>query len=212
MGFIERNTALERPTLIPEIALYLASEVTPLWQATEASLATNVMPPPFWAFAWVGGQSLARYLLDTPEQVAGRSVFDFGAGSGIVAIAAALAGATEVTAAEIDPYAAAAIHLNARRNGVDIAIYPGDPTRADPIAADVVTAGDICYEQPMTVRAMAWLRAAAGRGSLVLLGDPGRTYLPHTGLVEVARYSVPTTRELEDRDVREGIVYRVLPE
>ncbi len=210
--FIRRNTAIERPPLVPEIALYLASEVTPIWQATETSLASSGMPPPFWAFAWAGGQALARYMLDNPGVVAGREVLDFGSGSGVVAIAAAMAGAAAVTAAEIDPFAAAAIGLNAALNGVSLSVATADPIvrRSPSRPPAVVTAGDICYEQPMTGRAIEWLRRCAARGSLVLLGDPGRAYLPRSGLVERARCQVPTSRELEDRDMRETVVWQVL--
>ncbi len=210
--FVRRNTAIERPPLVPEIALYLASEVTPIWQATEKSLAQSGMPPPFWAFAWAGGQALARYLLDNPDVVAGREVLDFGSGSGVVAIAAAMAGAAAVTAAEIDPFAAAAIALNAALNGVTLSATTADPIarRSPSRPPAVVTAGDICYEQPMTGRAIEWLRHCAARGSLVLLGDPGRAYLPRSGLVERARCQVPTSRELEDRDMRETVVWQVL--
>ncbi|HEX3953920.1 MAG TPA: 50S ribosomal protein L11 methyltransferase [Stellaceae bacterium] len=200
------------PPLVPEIALYLATEVTPLWQATEDSLARGSVPPPFWAFAWAGGQALARYILDHRELVAGRSVLDIGSGSGIVAIAAAMAGAVSVTAAEIDPFAAAAIGLNAPLNGVTVSIETRDLLDRAIVGWGVVLAGDICYEEPMSSRAVALQRRIAARGRLALLGDPGRAYLPREGLVELARYLVPTSRELEDREGREGIVFQVLPE
>lgn len=209
--FVRRNTAISRPPLVPEIALHLASEVTPIWLATEESLAQGGVPPPFWAFAWAGGQALARYLLDHPNVVAGRDVLDFGAGSGLVAIAAAKAGAAQVCAAEIDPFAAAAIAANAALNRVRIAVAADDLLgRGDP-AAEIVTAADICYEQPMAARAVSWLRRQARHGRVVLLADPGRAYLPATGLAELARYEVPTSRELEDRDVRTSVVWQVLP-
>ena len=210
--FVRDNTEIVAPPLVPEIRLHLATEVTPIWQATEDSLAQGAVPPPFWAFAWAGGQALARYLLDRPETVAGRAVLDFGAGSGLVAIAAAKAGGVRVAAADIDPFAAAAIAANAALNGVELAIVSADLLDAEPGAWPVVTAGDVCYERPMTENAMAWLRRLAGSGSLVLLGDPGRAYLPQTGLRELARYRVPTSRELEDREVRETVVWEVLPE
>jgi len=209
--FIRRNTAIERPPLAPEIRLHLATEVTPIWQATEESLARNALPPPFWAFAWAGGQALARYLLDRPDIVAGRTVLDFGSGSGLVAIAAAMAGAASVAAAEIDPFAAAAIAANAALNRVAVAVVTEDLLESRRRGWQVVTAGDVCYEQPMAARSIAWLRRQAARGSLVLLGDPGRTYLPADGLRECARYTVPTSREVEDRDSREGRVWQVLP-
>jgi predicted nicotinamide N-methyase len=208
--FVRGNTEIKAPPLVPEIRLHLATEVTPIWQATEESLARGSVPPPFWAFAWAGGQALARYLLDHPEAVAGREVLDIGSGSGIVAIAAAKAGAKSVTAAEIDPFAAAAIALNAALNGVTIAIETRDLLDRAAAGWGVALAGDICYEEPMSSRAMALLRRIAARGRLALLGDPGRAYLPREGLVELARYEVPTSRELEDREAREGVVWQVL--
>jgi predicted nicotinamide N-methyase len=209
--FVRRNTAVEVPPLLPELRLYLASEVTPLWQATEESLARGAVPPPYWAFAWAGGQALARYLLDHPETVAGRTVLDFGSGSGLVAIAAARAGARHVLAAEIDHFAIAAIAANAALNDVAVQVTPADLIGASDANWDVVTAGDVCYEREMAERVVPWLRMLAGRGCLVLLGDPGRAYLPAVGLVERARYLVPTSREIEDRDVRETVVWEVLP-
>jgi predicted nicotinamide N-methyase len=209
--FVRRNTAITAPPLVPEIRLHLATEITPIWRATEDSLARSALPPPFWAFAWAGGQALARYILDHPELVAGRFVLDFGAGSGIVAIAAAKAGAADVLAAEVDHFAAAAIAGNAALNRV--AITPTTVNvvdTADP-RWEVVTAGDVCYEQPMADRVSGWLRALARRGKLVLLGDPGRAYLPADGLRECARYLVPTSRDLEDREARDGVVWQVLP-
>ena len=209
--FVCRHTAIAAPPLVPEIRLHLATEITPIWQATEESLARGAVPPPFWAFAWAGGQALARYLLDHPEAVAGRFVVDFGAGSGLVAIAAAKAGAAHVLATEIDHLAATAIAENARLNEVEVTVRLADVIgTADPLW-EVITAGDVCYEQPMAGRATAWLRGLAGRGRLVLLGDPGRTYLPADGLRGRARYRVPTSRELEDRDSRDGVVWEVLP-
>ena len=209
--FVRRNTAITVPPLVPEIRLYLATEVTPIWQATEETLARGGLPPPFWAFAWAGGQALARYLLDHPAEVAGRSVLDFGAGSGLVAIAAAKAGAVAVVAAEIDNFAAAAIAANAALNDVDIAVWTGDPLDTVDTRWEVVTAGDVCYERPMADRVTGWLRMLTARGTLVLLGDPGRAYLPAEGLIERARYLVPTSRELEDRETRETVVWEVLP-
>jgi predicted nicotinamide N-methyase len=209
--FVRRNTTITASPLVPEIRLHLATEITPIWQATEEVLARSALPPPFWAFAWAGGQALARYLLDHPEVVAGRSVLDFGAGSGVVAIAAARAGAACVLAAEIDHFAAAAIAANAALNGVTIAVTTANALdTADP-GWEVVTAGDVCYERPMAERVTAWLRDLARRGGLVLLGDPGRAYLPSHGLHERARYLVPTSRELEDRESRDGVVWEVLP-
>jgi len=209
--FVRSNTAIVAPPLVPEIRLHLATEVTPIWQATEESLARGAVPPPFWAFAWAGGQALARYLLDRPETVAGRFVFDFGSGSGLVAIAAAKAGARSVVAAEIDHFAVAAISANASLNRVAVAVTIADPIdTADP-RWEIVTAGDVCYERDMTDRLVPWLRSLAEDGCLVLLGDPGRAYLPTDGLRRLASYTVPTSRELEDSTARDGVVWRVLP-
>jgi predicted nicotinamide N-methyase len=209
--FVHRNTAIAAPPLVPEIPLHLATEITPIWQATEETLARTGVPPPFWAFAWAGGQALARYLLDHPAQVAGRSVLDFGSGSGVVAIAAAKAGATAVLAADIDHFAVAAIAANAVLNGVVISVATEDLLDTVSSRWDVVTAGDVCYEQPMADRATTWLRMLAARRTLVLLSDPGRAYFPSVGLVERARYVVPTSLELEDREYRETVVWEVLP-
>lgn len=208
--FVRRNTAVAAPPLVPEIRLHLATEITPIWQATEESLARGAVPPPFWAFAWAGGQALARYLLDHPDEVAGRFVLDFAAGSGLVALAAAKAGAAAVIAADIDHFAAAAIAANAALNGLDIAVTIEDVIgTADP-RWEVITAGDVCYEQPMADRVAAWLRSLARRGCLVLLGDPGRPYLPAHGLRERARYVVPTSRDLEGCEGRDGVVWDVI--
>ena len=211
-AFVRGKTEIKSPPLVPEIRLYLATEVTPIWQASEDTLARGAVPPPFWAFAWAGGQGLARYLLDNPETVAGREVLDIGSGSGIVAIAAAMAGAGRVVAAEIDHFAAAAIGLNAALNGVTVAVETRDLLDRAAAGWGVVLAGDICYEEPMSSRAIALLRRIAARGRLALLADPGRAYLPREGLVELARYEVPTSRELEDREAREAVVWQVLAE
>src|SRR6266478_2346783 len=209
--FVRHNTAIVAPPLVPEIRLHLATEVAPIWLATEETLAQGAVPPPYWAFAWAGGQALARYLLDHPETVAGRAVLDFGAGSGLVAIAAAKAGAASVLAAEIDHFAAAAIAANAALNKVPITVTTADVLACVDPVWEVVAAGDVCYERPMAERVTAWLRDLARRGGLVLLGDPGRTYLPSHGMRERARYLVPTSRELEDRESRDGVVWQVLP-
>jgi len=205
--FVRDHTAIASPPLVPEIRLHLATEVTPLWQATEATLQQSQLPPPYWAFAWAGGQALARHLLDHPELITGRDVLDFGAGSGIVAIAAAKAGAT-VTAAEPDRFAVAAVALNAALNGVEIAVATGDTLVGDG-HWEAVLAGDMCYERPLAERLVSWLAARARGGALILLGDPGRAYLPTTGLQAVARYWVPTPLDLEDREARETTVWRL---
>jgi predicted nicotinamide N-methyase len=208
--FIRANTEIASPSILPELKLHLATEITPIWQATEATLTQANVDPPFWAFAWAGGQALARHVLDRPDSVRGRRVLDFGAGSGMLAIVAARAGAVRVRAAEIDPIACAAIRLNAALNHVEIEIIEDDVIDRD-IGLDLVLVGDMCYERDLAERLVRWLRAEAGRGVTVLLGDPGRNYRPTEGLVEVARYKVPTSLELEDRVEREGIVWRLMP-
>jgi predicted nicotinamide N-methyase len=206
--FVRANTVVASPPLVPEVRLHLASEVTPLWQATEATLAETGLPPPYWAFAWPGGQALARHVLDRPGLVRGRRVLDVGAGSGLCAIAAALTGA-DAAANDIDGFARAAIALNASLNGVAVETVGetliGSPRRD----WAVVLAGDMCYERPLAEAMMVWLRALARGGALVLLGEPGRNYRPREGIVELARYEVPTSRDLEDRDMREAVVWRV---
>jgi len=207
--FIATGTRLESPSACPEIKLHLATAITPIWQASETFLHGNNLAPPYWAFAWAGGQGLARHVLDSPWLVRGRRVLDFGAGSGIVAIAAALSGALTVEAADIDPMAATAITLNAEANDVAVKALTGDLTLAPGSGWEVILAGDVCYERPMTERCMPWLQARAAEGALVLLSDPGRAYLPSKGLVRLTNYTVPTSREIEDRDNREVVIYRV---
>lgn len=206
-SFIRAQTVVAHPPLVPEIALHLATEITPLWQATEARLEREGIEPPYWAFPWAGGQALARHLLDRPQTVAGKRVLDFGAGSGLVALAAARGGAM-VEAAELDPMAAAAINLNAALNNLPVTVITGDVIGRDG-GWDVVLAGDMFYERKLAAAALPWLRGLVARGALVLLGDPGRAYLPESGLTEVAVYSVPTTRELEDREMREGRIWQL---
>ena len=209
--FVRTNTAVAHPSLLPELRLHLATEVTPLWEATEATLARNNLPPPYWAFAWPGGQAVARYALDNPEVVRGKRVLDFAAGTGLVGIACLLAGAAHVRAAEIDAFALAAMELNAGLNGVALEAVSEDLVGRDLPDIDVVLAGDVCYERPMAERVTAWLRRIAAAGTLVVLGDPGRAYLPTTGLERLGRYAVPTSLELENRTLRETNVWRLLP-
>jgi predicted nicotinamide N-methyase len=208
-AFIRAQTAIARAPLVPEIALHLATEITPIWQATEAWLGAQGIAPPFWAFAWPGSQAVARLILDEPHRVAGRRVLDFAAGCGLAAIAAARAGAMTVEAAEIDPLAVAATRLNAALNQAAVTALDGDLVGA-PCRWDTVLAGDVCYEAPMTRHILPWLRGLAAAGAEVWLADPGRAYLPREGLAEMARFIVPTTRELEDRDSRSVTLFRLL--
>jgi predicted nicotinamide N-methyase len=210
--FVRDNTTLTTAPLLPEITLHLATEVTPLWMATEETLAEKNLPPPYWAFAWPGGQAVARLLLDRPDLVAGKSVLDFAAGTGIVGIAAMKAGAARVQACEIDRFALAAIRLNAEANGVEVKPVSVDLIGRDLPGIDIVLAGDVCYEKPMAEKVTAWLRRIAATGTLVLLGDPGRAYVPTSGLEKVAAYTVPTSLELEDRETRDTVIWRLLPE
>jgi len=194
--FIRTSTAVEATKLVPEIRLHLATEVTPLWHATESYLKQNDLNPPFWAFAWVGGQALARYVLDNPEVVAGRNLLDIGSGGGIVSIAAVLAGATRVTALDIDPLAAAACQMNAQVNGTGerITAETADAITYDFAPFDLILVGDVCYTRGESDDLARHLREATAP---VLLGDPGRQFLPRDGMRLIATYQVETSRELE---------------
>jgi predicted nicotinamide N-methyase len=205
LAFVRANSVLTAPPLVPEIRLHLANEVVPLWYKTEAELGREGVPPPYWAFAWAGGQALARYILD--HGVTG-AVLDFGSGSGLVAIAAAKAGATSVLAADIDSFSAAAIRQNALDNAVAVDVTTDDVIGRD-TAWGTILIGDMCYERPLAERLTAWLRERVRAGATVLIGDPGRTYFPKTGVEKLATYTVPTSRDLEDRDMRETSVYRL---
>ena len=206
-AFILEQTRLVATPLAPEISLRVADEATALWQRTEDELGRIGLPPPFWAFAWAGGQALARHVLDHPELVAGRRVLDFAAGSGVVAIAAARAGARLVEASEIDPFAAAAITLNAAHNGVALTVRAVDLIGSDE-GWEVVLAGDVSYQRDMAEAATRWLAALARRGALVLIGDPWRSYLARDLLEPVAAYDVPVSRALEDADIKRAGVFR----
>ncbi|MBB5045422.1 putative nicotinamide N-methyase [Rhodopseudomonas rhenobacensis] len=202
-AFIEANTRLRPVPLVPEVMLHVADEALPLWSKTEEELGEVGLPPPFWAFAWAGGQALARYLLDHPETVAGREVIDFASGSGLVAIAAMKAGARRVTAFDIDGFAREAIAINARANGVTIAISSEDLLAAPQSApAQTVLAGDIFYQSDIAALAFGFLQGHAARGATVLIGDPGRAYLPKDRLAQLASYNVPVTRDLEDAEIK----------
>ena len=206
--FVVANTERTQAPLVPEITLHLASEVTPLWHATEEELAQSGLPPPYWAFAWPGGQTFARLLLDRPEFVRGRSVLDFAAGCGIAAIAAAKSGAASVVASEIDAFAVAAIALNGKLNDAAIEIAGDDLLAKPPDKWDLILAGDVCYEKPMADRTLAWLDKAVAGGAEVLIADPGRAYLPKGGLTEIARHDVPTSLDLENRKIMTTVLYR----
>lgn len=208
--FIRTNTRLLPVPHAPEIVLHVADEATPLWTKTEEELGEMGLPPPFWAFAWAGGQALARHLLDHPHLVAGLRVLDFASGSGLAGIAAALAGAASVDATDVDPFAASAIVLNAAANGVVVEVALADVI-GDDQGWDVVLAGDVFYERDMAARVSGWLGALAGRGAVVLVGDPGRSYLPRERLQALATYTVATTRELEDSEVKRTVVWRFTP-
>jgi predicted nicotinamide N-methyase len=210
-AFILANTRLQAPPHTPELRLHLADEVTPIWRLTEEELGEMGLPPPFWAFAWAGGQALARYLLDHPDEVAGRRVIDFATGSGIVAIAAMQAGAAHVLASDIDPFCAAAVSLNAEANGAAVDFTDANLLDAPPPAADLILAADICYEKPMAEAVMVWLETAHAAGTRVLIGDPGRSYFPKSGLTRLAEYRVPTSRELEDAEVKRTAVWTFAP-
>jgi predicted nicotinamide N-methyase len=207
--FIQRHTRLQDVAGAPGIRLHLADAVEPVWHAVEEILAVDGAPIPFWAFAWAGGLALARWLVEHPEEVAGRSVLDFATGSGLVAVVAARLGAADASAVDIDPFAEAAVALNARANHVRIGYATRDLLDEPPPPVEVLLAADTWYESPLAERVLPWLRASATAGTRVLVGDAGRKYLPpptESGLVELARYPVRTTTTLEDRDVVEGRV------
>ncbi|WP_378953009.1 class I SAM-dependent methyltransferase [Mesorhizobium sp. ANAO-SY3R2] len=196
-----------QPPHVPEIALRLADEAHDLWHRTEEELAEIGLPPPFWAFAWAGGQGLARYVLDHAETVSGKRVLDFASGSGLVAIAAMQAGAKEVVGADIDPFCEAAIRLNAEANKMAVSFTGTDLVGHDG-GWNVVLAGDVFYEKPFADRLVPWFSALRQRGAEILVGDPGRAYLPKDRLEKLATYEVPVTRALEDAEVKRTTVWR----
>jgi predicted nicotinamide N-methyase len=207
--FVRANTVPIAPPLVPEITLHLATEVIPLWRSTEEELAAQGVPPPYWAFAWAGGQALARYILDNPKIVSNKTVLDFGSGSGLVAIAAMRAGAGDASASDLDEFAAAAIALNARANNVHVGIERRDLIGERGVW-NAILVGDMCYERPLAARLLDWLHEMLRAGCDIYLGDPGRSYFPKTGIQKLATYSVRTTRELEDMEIRETSVYRLI--
>jgi predicted nicotinamide N-methyase len=207
-AFIRAETRLLAVPHAPEIRLYVAEEATALWQKTEDELGEMGLPPPFWAFAWAGGQALARYILDHPAIVQGRTVLDVASGSGLVGIAAAMAGAREVQGADIDAFAAEAIAINAEANGVRVTPRLADLVGTDE-GWDVVLTGDIFYERDIAERMWPWLAALEERGATVLIGDPGRSYLPKDKVEQIAQYRVQVTRELEDAEIKLSRVWRI---
>jgi predicted nicotinamide N-methyase len=196
------------PPLVPEVRLHLAHEALPIWQKTEEELGAIGLPPPFWAFAWAGGQALARHVLDHPHIVRGQTVIDLASGSGLVGIAAMKAGAVSVLAADIDAFAAAAIAMNAALNAVEVAVTMDDLLETE-IHAEVILVGDLFYEKRVASKCYAWLLRRCAAGADVLIGDPGRSYLPREKLVEVQSYQVPVTRDLEDMEIKRTAVWRL---
>jgi predicted nicotinamide N-methyase len=207
--FIEQHTKPLQPPLVPELTLYLAEESLPIWQKTEDELGEMNVPPPFWAFAWAGGQAMARYLFDNPETCRGRTVVDLGSGSGISAIAAAKTGAARVLAADIDALALAATELNARANHVSIETTIDDLlSQADLRRTGVVIIGDLFYERELADRVLAFIAAAKASGSTVLIGDPQRSYFPRDRFEMLMEYQVPVTGELEDAELKRTAVWQ----
>jgi len=204
--FIRTHTRLAAVPLAPSILIHTADEATVLWSKTEDELGSIGLPPPFWAFPWAGGQALARYLLDRPQEAHGKFILDFAAGSGLVGIAASSAGALRTQACDIDAFAVAAIKLNAEANGVRLDARLEDLVDCDE-GWDVVLAGDVSYERDMAQRVTQWLRKLAARGARVLVGDPGRAYLGRSFLEPLAQYDAPTSRDIEDSVIKQTVVY-----
>jgi predicted nicotinamide N-methyase len=207
-AFIRENTRVLAPSHVPELQLHLADDAVALWEMTEEQLGELGLPPPFWAFAWAGGQALARYVLDHPETVLGRRVLDVASGSGLVAVAAMKAGATSAIAVDIDAFAAHAAQLNAELNGVNLETSDADPV-GQPVQADVILVGDLFYNRDLAPRVLEWLIGLDREGKRVLVGDPGRTYLPRDKLEQIAAYDIPVTRALEDSEVKRAAVWRL---
>jgi predicted nicotinamide N-methyase len=208
VDFIRLNTRLLLVPLVPEIRLHLAQESLPIWQKTEEELGQMNVPPPYWAFAWAGGQALARYVLDNAALVAGCSVLDLGAGAGLAGIAAMKAGAARVLAADVDPLALAAIEINVHANDVRVETTGADLLATTPVATDIVLVGDLFYEQALAERVLAFIEAMRAIGAEILVGDPCRSYFPKQRFTKVAEYSVPVTRELEDAEIKSTAVWR----
>ncbi len=209
-AFIRANTKLLSPPLVPEVQLHLAEDSLPIWEKTEEELGEVNVPPPYWAFAWAGGQALARYLLDNPQIVRGKRALDLGSGSGLAGIAAMKGGAASVLAADIDTMALAATGLNAAANAVAIEMMAGDLLAADPPGTfDVILVGDLFYERELASRVLTFIETALHNGALILIGDPQRNYFPKGRFEAAAEYHVPVTRELEDAEIRRTTVWRV---
>lgn len=208
---VRTQTAPAPVALVPEVLTYQATQLTPLWHATSAQLE-RYDASPFWAFPWAGGQALARHLLDHPELVRGRTVLDFATGSGLVAIAALMAGAARVDATDVSPFCEVVVPLNAALNGVALDVRLEDLLGQPLPGVEVLLAGDVFYEQPLAGRALPWFRALASAGTVVLVGDPGRLYSPQEGVLELGVYKVPVSQEIEDRAVMRTWVEQVLPE
>ncbi len=209
--FIRANTKILSPPLIPEIRLHLAEESLAIWTKTEEELGASGLPPPYWAFAWAGGQALGRYLLDHPSLVAGKPVLDLAAGCGLTAIAALKAGASRATGNDIDAFAGTAMTLNAALNGVAIDVQLGDMLSGPPPAGHVILVGDLFYEKPLAERVLAWLYLCQKAGAVILTGDPQRTYFPQERFSRVAEYQVPVSRELEDAEIKQTSVWKLTP-
>lgn len=207
-AFIRENTRVSAPSHVPEVLLHLADDAVALWELTEEQLGALGLPPPFWAFAWAGGQALARYVLDHPDSVCGARVLDVASGSGLVAIAAMKADAASALAVDIDAFAAHAARLNAELNAVRVETSDSDPV-GSPTPADVILVGDLFYDRDLAPRVLNWLTALQSDGKRVLIGDPGRTYLPRDKLEQIAAYDVPVTRALEDADVKRAAVWKL---
>ena len=208
--FIRANTRLLPPPLLPEIVLHLAEESLPIWRKTEEELGEMNVPPPYWAFAWAGGQAVSRWLLDNPARIAGRSVLDLGAGAGLAAIAALKAGARSALCADIDHVSLEACHLNAAANAVTLETTAADLLAAPPQPYDIVIVGDLFYERTLADNVLAYIDAAHSRtpAPLILIGDPQRSYFPQRRFEKLAEYSVPVTRELEDSESKLTAVWR----
>jgi predicted nicotinamide N-methyase len=206
-AFILENTSILSPPLVPEIELHLAHEAVPIWQKTEEELGEIGLPPPFWAFAWAGGQALARYILDNPEIVKDKRVIDIASGSGLVAIAAMKAGAKSVLAADIDIFSIAAIALNSNLNSVAVISTADNLLATPPPNIDVILVGDLFYEKHVAELCLSWLRQA--RTDQIYIGDPGRSYLPKNALIKIAEYLVPVSRDLEDAEIKRSAVWKL---